>query len=106
MPNNALTRDNLYRAVATRLGITNRDARKVVSATFEEMHNAISSLHSVSLRGFGSFDIVKRSRRFARSPHPKWGNPDVMFEIPPHNAVRFTPCTKLKREVIAKPLVA
>jgi len=92
-----ITRRELARRVAVRLGISTRDARSITSAVIEELGDAILEDQHVELRGFGSFDLKWRSRRRIGQNLP--GHERKAREIPGKWTVVFRPAAGIAKRL-------
>lgn len=63
-----MTKAEIVRVLAERVGLTRRDAAKVLGVVLDGMVAAISRGDKVELRGFGSFRTRKRQARTGRNP--------------------------------------
>ncbi len=59
---------DLVDAVADKSGLTKKDSKKAVDAVIESIQETLSSNEKVSLKGFGTFDVRRRSARKGRNP--------------------------------------
>ncbi|GAA6167122.1 HU family DNA-binding protein [Sessilibacter corallicola] len=84
----------LVAAVAEAANITKDQANEAVTATLDEITNALSRDETVSLIGFGTFSRRHRSARTGRSPST--GEP---IQIPASISVGFKPGKQLKDSV-------
>jgi len=86
-----MRRIDLVRKVASRTGIPIKDIEIIVDALFEEMKNALKDEEDITIRGFGSFRIVKRKPRKARII--KTGQEII---LPERKVIKFIPSKFLK----------
>ncbi len=84
----------LVAAVAEAANISKDQANEVVSATLDEITNALSRDETVSLIGFGTFSRRHRAARTGRSPST--GEP---IQIEASISVGFKPGKQLKDSV-------
>lgn len=70
------------------------NARFAIEAFMEEVSSALSHGESVYLRGFGTFQVVRRQEKKGRDITR---NAEVI--IPAHNVVKFVPCSTLKQSM-------
>jgi DNA-binding protein HU-beta len=61
----------LVNAVSEKAGLTKKDSEKVVSAMIDGITTALSSGDSVSLVGFGTFEVKSRAARTGINPRTK-----------------------------------
>ena len=82
--------------------LRNRNVSKALAAEAVEgvlaaIHHSLSHGGTVSLVGFGSFSVSKRSARSGRNPRT-----GQEIKIPAQNTVRFRPGAQLKHSVNGK----
>ncbi len=76
---------DLAKAVAEKMsGMKNADAERAVTAVFEAITDALKEGKSVTLTGFGTFDVAEQGAREGRNP--KTGDP---IQIAARDRVRF-----------------
>ncbi len=63
-----MNKGELISAVATKAGITKKDAEKVIVALFDSIEEALVSGEKVQLVGFGTFEVRERAAREGRNP--------------------------------------
>jgi DNA-binding protein HU-beta len=63
-----MNKSQLISAIAERSGLTATKAEKTLSATLESIIGTLTEGGAVSLIGFGSFGVKKRSARKVRNP--------------------------------------
>ncbi|HEY3315146.1 MAG TPA: HU family DNA-binding protein [Bacillota bacterium] len=63
-----LTKAELVDKVASKTGLTKKDAGKAVDAVFKAITDSLKGGHKVSMVGFGTFDVRKRAARMGRNP--------------------------------------
>ena len=66
-----MTKTELIAAVATKAGLTKKDAERVVNATFEAVTASLVKGEKVSVSGFGNFEVKTREARVGRNPRTK-----------------------------------
>ncbi len=84
----------LVEAVAAKAGLTKADATRAIDATFGAITKALKKGDKITLIGFGTFGVSKRSARVGRNPQT-----GAEVKIPARNAVTFKAGTQLKNEV-------
>jgi DNA-binding protein HU-beta len=90
-----MTKSELVDAIASGAGLSKSDAASALQATLDAVESALKSGDSVSLIGFGTFSVVKRSARMGRNPQ----KPGEQISIPASKAVKFKVGSKLKAAV-------
>ncbi|MFP4200326.1 MAG: HU family DNA-binding protein [Bacillota bacterium] len=61
-------KSDLVDAVAAETGMTKKDVDKVIGTTLDTIVNTLCNNEKVSLVGFGTFEVRKRSARKGRNP--------------------------------------
>lgn len=85
-----LTRQTLSKALATRLGLSSKEARDLVDLMFEEIARAVAEGENVKLSGFGSVRVRQSPQRIGRNP--KTGEPAVICK---RQRVSFKPSNRM-----------
>jgi DNA-binding protein HU-beta len=75
---------DLINAVAEKTGMTKTDARKALEATMETITETMEKGEKVTLVGWGTFSVARRSER--NSTNPSTREPMV---VPAKNVVKF-----------------
>jgi DNA-binding protein HU-beta len=81
-------------AVANKLELSAHKADLAVSAFIEQITNALSRGETVSLLGFGSFNVSERAARSGRNPQT-----GAVIQIAASKSVSFKPGKALKDAV-------
>lgn len=63
-----MNKGELIDKVASDLGFTKRETKKVVECVFENIADCLAGGDAVRLVGFGTFGVRKRAARMARNP--------------------------------------
>ncbi len=66
-----MNKTELIAAVATKTGLSKKDAEKALNATLETVTEAMASGDKVQLVGFGSFETKTRAAHTGRNPRTK-----------------------------------
>ena len=66
-----MNKTELIAAVATKTGLSKKDAEKALNATLETVTEAMASGEKVQLVGFGSFETKTRAAHVGRNPRTK-----------------------------------
>ena len=90
----ALTRADMVEHLYHQLGLNKREAKELVDAFFDEVHNALAAGQQVKLSGFGNFDLRDKNERPGRNP--KTGE---QIPISARRVVTFKPGQKFKAQV-------
>ncbi|MBQ3068536.1 MAG: HU family DNA-binding protein [Clostridia bacterium] len=86
----------LIEVVASKAGLTKKDADKAISAVVEAITEALAKGDKVQLVGFGTFDVRERSARTGLNPRTK-----ETIEIPASKQPAFKAGQALK-DAVAK----
>ena len=86
-----MNKQDLIDAMAANSGITKTEARVALESLVDAMRSALKGGDTISLTGFGSFQVAERSARTARNP--KTGE---TIKVDARNVVRFKPGSNLK----------
>jgi len=89
-----MKKEELVGLVAESAAITKKSAGEALNAVFESIASALEKGGSISLPGFGSFKVVKRTAREGRNP-----STGEKMQIPASKAVKFTSGAGLKERV-------
>ncbi|NVM22751.1 MAG: HU family DNA-binding protein [Desulfobacterales bacterium] len=89
-----MNKEGLVRFVSDKAGITQKAAGETVNAVLEGISSALEKGDSLSLIGFGSFEVVKRAAREGRNPRT-----GEKIKIPASKSVKFTPGKVFKQRV-------
>lgn len=81
----SLTKREIAKSVAEKIGATQTDAAAAVQATFDIMVEELANCGHIELRGFGVFEIKTRKASVGRNPR----KPDTTVIIPERKIVKF-----------------
>lgn len=84
----------LTKSVATRTGVTQKDAAVYVDAVIESIKDGMIEDGKVQIVGFGTFEVKERAEREGRNPAT---NQPML--IPATKVLKFKAGTKLKEEI-------
>ena len=90
-----MTKQEFVGRVATKSGLSQRDAAKAVDAFLDSVTEALKSGDSVSFTGFGKFSTSRRAAREGVNPR----NPGQKVQIPEANVPKFSAGSALKTAV-------
>ena len=90
-----MTKQEFVDRVATKSGLSRRDAAKAVDAFLDSITDALKSGDSVSFTGFGKFSTAQRAAREGVNPR----KPGEKVQIPASNVPRFSAGSTLKSAV-------
>ncbi len=91
-----MNKTELIAAVATKAGMTKKDAERVINATVETITEAMTKGDKVSVSGFGIFEVKNREARTGRNPRTK-----ETIQIPATRLPAFK-ASKTLKDIIAK----
>ncbi len=63
-----MNKTELIAAIATKAGLSKKDAEKALNATLDTVSDALAAGDKVQLVGFGGFETKKREARMGRNP--------------------------------------
>lgn len=63
-----MNKKDLVKAIAEKLGTTQKDAEAALTATIDVITEALVRGDKVALVGFGTFEVVERAAREGRNP--------------------------------------
>ena len=89
-----MTKHEFVDRVASKSGLSRRDASKAVDAFLESVTDALKSGESVSFTGFGKFSTAQRAAR--QGVNPRTGE---KVNIPATTVPKFTAGSQLKQAV-------
>lgn len=79
-----MTKKDIARVVADKLGYTQVEMKKVVQSTLETMFEFVLEKGNLELRDFGVFRIQQRNARKARNPKT-----NEVINVPPRKVLVF-----------------
>ena len=89
-----MTKADLVAKVASEAGLTRTVDRLFGNSLLLVVADALAAGEKVTLVGFGTFEVAKRSEREGRNPRT-----GEALKIPPSKGVKFRVGSKLKSEV-------
>jgi DNA-binding protein HU-beta len=89
-----MNKTNLIDGMAEDAGISKADAKKALESFLDNVGDTLKKGDRVSLVGFGSWSVSKRSAREGRNPQT-----GKTINIPAKNVVKFKPGTELQKSV-------
>jgi DNA-binding protein HU-beta len=90
-----LTKQEFVNEVASKSGLSARDAQKAVDAFLDSITDALRRKEEVSFTGFGKFTTQHRSERQGVNPR----NPSEKVTIPAATVPKFSAGSQLKSAV-------
>ena len=90
-----MTKQDFVDAVATRSGISRRDAGTAVDAVLDCITDALRNGDTVAFTGFGKFHTTRRAAREGVNPR----NPSQKVHIPAATVPKFSAGSQLKKAV-------
>ena len=89
-----MNKAELVEAMASDAGLSKADAKRALDAFINATTDALKKDDRISLIGFGSFSISKRSARTGRNPQT-----GKEIQIPAKNVVKFKAGAELSKSV-------
>lgn len=89
-----MNKSELIQAMAEKSGLTVKDATTALNATLEVIQESLQKGESVSLVGFGTFEVKERAARTGRNPQTK-----QPIEIPASKTPSFKAGKPLKEAI-------
>ena len=89
-----MNKQELVSKVASKAGITKKDAANVIDAFIEVVTDSLSKEEKVALAGFGTFKVMQRKARKGVNPQTK----DII-QIPAKKVPKFVPGKNLKDKI-------
>ena len=89
-----MNKADIIDAMAADAGISKAQAKKALDSFTSNVANTLASDGRVSLVGFGSFSVSKRSAREGRNPQT-----GATIQIPAKNVARFKPGAELNEKL-------
>lgn len=90
-----MTKQEFVDAVASRAGLSKRDAGAAVDAFLDSVTGALRAGDPVTFTGFGKFHVTRRQAREGVNPR----NPSQKVHIPAANVPKFSAGSQLKKAV-------
>lgn len=90
----SMNKADIIDAMAADAGISKAQAKKALDSFTGNVANTLASDGRVSLVGFGSFSVSKRSAREGRNPQT-----GATIQIPAKNVARFKPGAELNEKL-------
>jgi len=89
-----MNKAELVEEVSSKVGITKKDAGKVVDAVTETITNTLKKGEKVTLVDFGTFQLIERKARKGINPQTK-----KTIQIPAKKVPKFRPGKGLREKV-------
>lgn len=89
-----MTKNELAKALADKIGITHQHAVQAVEGIMEVMKESFLHHEDIYLRGFGNFKIIERKGKTARDI-----TRGSIIIVPRHHIVKFIPSKELKAKI-------
>ena len=91
-----MNKTELVAAVAEKIGMTKKDAERVINATVDTITETLAKGDKVQVSGFGIFEVRTREARTGRNPRTK-----ETIEIPATKLPAFK-ASKTLKDTVAK----
>ena len=89
-----MTKKEIVKQIADRLGLTQLKTKEIVQQTFDAIVDTLIEVGRIELRNFGVFEVKQRKARKARNP--RTGD---KVDVPPKNVVTFKPGKEMEERV-------
>ena len=96
MRNTIMNKTELVAAVAEKIGMTKKDAERVINATVDTITETLVKGDKVQVSGFGIFEVKAREARVGRNPRTK-----ETIQIPATRLPAFK-ASKALKDAVAK----
>ncbi len=80
--------------LSRRLGTSSRDVSKIVSAFNAEFSSQLENENTISIQGFGTFDVKKKLEHVVVNPSSR-----QRMLVPPRMEIKFKPSPILKDKI-------
>lgn len=80
--------------LSKRVGYTQDDTQKVVNTVIEAMSDSLQEGNSISISGFGCFEVKKRLERVISNP-----STGQRMLVPPKLVINFKPVSSVKNRI-------
>jgi DNA-binding protein HU-beta len=90
-----MNKTELCKAIADESGLAMKDGEKFLNSLMDVVPKTLKNGEDITLIGFGSFSLTKRSARIGRNFQT--GKP---IKVPASKSVKFRPGKKLKNAVV------
>ncbi len=92
--NGAVTKKEIVKQIAERIGETQLKTKDIVQRTFDAIVDTLIEQGRIELRNFGVFEVKQRKARKARNPRT-----GEKVEVPPKCVVTFKPGKEMEERV-------
>src|SRR6516225_9861040 len=92
--NGAVTKKEIVKQIADRIGETQLKTKDIVQQTFDAIVDTLIEQGRIELRNFGVFEVKQRKARKARNPRT-----GQRVDVPPKNVVTFKPGKEMEERV-------
>jgi len=89
-----VTKKEIVKQIADRIGETQLKTKDIVQRTFDAIVDTLIEQGRIELRNFGVFEVKQRKARKARNP--RTGD---KVDVPPKNVVTFKPGKEMEEKV-------
>lgn len=93
-----MIRSEISAAIAKNYSVSIREADKIVAGVFDVIKSALLKREKVAIRGFGSFNIVRRKGHIGQDLRNKRS-----IIIPDHNVIVFAPAENILKHINKTP---
>ena len=91
-----MTKREFANIISDRLRVPKSAAQEKVDIIFECIYDVLTSGESLTINGFGNFDVKQKAERTSRNPRT-----GETMTIPARMELKFRPCKQLKEDIRA-----
>ena len=89
-----MTKKEIVKQIADKIGLTQLKTKEIVQQTFDAIVETLLEDGRIELRNFGVFEVKQRKARKARNPRT-----GERVDVPPKNVVTFKPGKEMEERV-------
>jgi DNA-binding protein HU-beta len=89
-----MTKQDIVNEISSKTGIEKVTVMNTVEALMETVKNSMSKGNNIYLRGFGTFEVIKRAKKTARNI-----SKNTTLVIPEHFIPKFKPSKEFVQKV-------
>ena len=89
-----MTKAEIVTAISNKTGIEKTAVLMVVEGIMESIRESLAKKENVYLRGFGTFEVIRRNEKMARNI-----SKGETVVVPAHNIPKFKPCKEFKEKI-------
>ena len=89
-----MTKAEIVAEISKKTGIEKNAVLMVVEGVMESIRESLANNENVYLRGFGTFEVIRRNEKMARNI-----SKGETVVVPAHNIPKFKPCKEFKEKI-------